>query len=84
MTDEIDYKKLYDDLKTSADAMESTLKKDIEQLNNTIKDKDTKIVELQDYICKNLTVKDKPKQAGESDNVSFEDRYKAALKEIKE
>lgn len=77
---EIDYKQLYDDLKTTADSMETTLKKDIENLKSTITDKDAKISELQTYICKNLT-SDKSSVQG-ADKPSFEDRYKNALKQM--
>ena len=77
---EIDYKQLYDDLKTTADSMEKTLRTDIENLKTTITDKDAKISELQTYICKNLT-SDKSSVQG-AEKYSFEDRYKNALKQM--
>lgn len=77
---EIDYKQLYDDLKTTADSMEKTLRTDIENLKTTITDKDAKISELQTYICKNLTSEKNSVQGAEKS--SFEDRYKNALKQM--
>ena len=78
---DIDYKALYDDLKTTADSMESTLKSDISKLNDAIKERDEKINQLQTYICKNLST-DKPGKGAGSDTSSFEDRYKNALKDM--
>ena len=81
MYKDIDYKALYDDLKTTADIMESTLKSDISKLNDVIKERDEKINQLQTYICKNLST-DKPGKGAGTDTSTFEDRYKSALNEM--
>lgn len=78
MTDEIDYKALYEEMKTKYDAIESGFKKELETLKTEMSAKDTKIGELQTYICKNLTTENPPKENASLS--SFEDRYKNAIK----
>jgi len=75
MTEELDYKAMYEDLKISTDAEKETLNQDITNLKNTLSKKDEKINELQTYICKNLSTPNAPVEGQ-----SFEDRYKNALK----
>ena len=75
MTDEPDYKKMYDEIKTQYDAINTK----ITDMEKSISDRDKKITELQIYIADNVVNK---KTTKETVNTSFDDVYKQTLKEM--
>lgn len=75
MTDEPDYKKMYDEIKTQYDAINTK----ITDMEKSISDRDKKITELQIYIADNVVSK---KTTKEPINTSFDDVYKQTLKEM--
>ena len=81
MTDEKDYQKMYDDLKTESESKIATMENDIAELTKGLDERDKKISELQTYICKNLTSPENPNRNAGGDD--FIDKYKAAINENK-
>ncbi len=77
MTDEPDYKKMYDELKTQFDSINSKF----DELNKSISERDSKITKLQCYIADNIVnpVKGKP-----NDDMpkSFDELYKEELNKM--
>lgn len=66
---------------TKLESENATYKTDIEKLNSTVTEKDNKIVELQSYICKNLT---SPKSGTGPDEITdFVSLYKETISELK-
>ena len=68
---------------TQLESENATYKADIETLKNTITTKDTKITELQTYICKNLTTPKSP-NSGTTEIKDFNAMYKETLSKMKE
>lgn len=79
MTDEPDYKKMYDELKTQFDAINSK----IETLNTTINDKDKKISQLQIYIADNIVSKTDDTKRNKDNIDAFDDIYNKTLSDMK-
>ena len=77
MTDEPNYKELYDELKTQMDSVNAKF----EQLNNAISERDSKITKLQCYIADNIV---NPVKGKSSDNApkTFDELYKAELEKM--
>lgn len=66
---------------TKLESENATYKTDIEKLNSTVTEKDTKIAELQSYICKNLT---SPKSETDHDEITdFVSLYRETISELK-
>ena len=68
---------------TQLESENATYKADIENLKGTIATKDTKISELQSYICKNLTTPKTP-NSGTTEIKDFNAMYKETLSKMKE
>ena len=68
---------------TQLESENATYKADIENLKGTIATKDTKISELQTYICKNLTTPKTP-TSGTTEIKDFNAMYKETLSNMKE
>ena len=74
-----------EELKDKITALESecaTYKADIEKLKSDIATKDSKIGELQSYICKNLTAPRDPNAGSGSGVKDFADVYKETLSKM--
>ena len=68
---------------TQLESENATYKADIETLKGTIATKETKISELQTYICKNLTTPKDP-NTGSTEIKNFATMYKETLSLLKE
>lgn len=66
---------------TQLESENATFKADIEKLKTTVTEKDSKISELQTYICKNLTTPRETKK-DTIDVSSFADLYKETLSQM--
>lgn len=66
---------------TQLESENATFKADIEKLKTTVTEKDSKISELQSYICKNLTTAREPRK-DDIDVSSFADLYKETISQM--